>query len=52
MKYQITVEKVIDPEADKKYPDKVEIYQQTVEELNIPELVKWINSPQFGPSHQ
>jgi hypothetical protein len=47
MRYKITVERLIEPEnPEKRYPDTVEIYKQTVDELNVPDLVKWINTPQ------
>lgn len=50
MKYQITVETLTERE-DTKYPDKVEIYQQIVDDLNVPELVTWINTLRLRPPH-
>jgi hypothetical protein len=45
MKYKITVERLIDPDnVEKKYPDTVEIYKQTVDDLDVPALVTWINN--------
>lgn len=42
MTYQITIEKLIDSEEDK-YPKKVEVYQQTVEDLDIKTVVAVVN---------
>jgi predicted ATPase len=42
MTYQITIEKLIDSEENK-YPTKVEIYQQIVEELDIKTVIAVVN---------
>jgi hypothetical protein len=46
MKYKITVEKLMDPPdgVEKRYGDTVEIYKQTVDDLDVPALVTWINN--------
>jgi hypothetical protein len=46
MKYKITIDQILGQEPEKRYPDTVEVYKQIVDELNVPELVKWINTPE------
>jgi len=42
-KYKITIEKIIDPESEEKYPSKEEIYSQTVENLDITGVIYVVN---------
>jgi len=43
MQYQITVDELVD-RPDARYPDKKEVYQQTVQDLDVTALVTFINS--------
>lgn len=45
MKYRITVEEVVEPTEDNKYPNYPEVYQQIVEDLDVNDLAVYINEP-------
>lgn len=42
MTYEITIERLVDSE-EKKYPDKVEIYSQRVEDLDLKAVIIAVN---------
>jgi hypothetical protein len=50
MKYRITVEEILPNEKESsKYPDTTEVYQQIVDNLNVPKLATWINDEANQP---
>ena len=49
MTYKITIEKLIDSPEENKYPNKVEIFTQQVDDLDVVAVIRAVNK--IGDQH-